>query len=391
MPSADPTTNGMGAMDLRTAEHRQLTSVRGLVEEWQALHDASGDPNPFSGPDWAVTWLDHFAHGEGHEPFVVEVRDGDRLVGVAPLYRRRILRGRGTVLQPIGTGDPWIGPYELPTLLAAPTHGRDVARALVSRLCEQAGAWDWATLVLGSTAPWLEPEWLPDWSFTLVERRVRAAVVLDLSTGVDIYAGRRNLKESFRRARNRLTRDFGAEGWSVRRVTESSSVPAAWDRLVSLHNERAGLGQGRPVHADVLADPSVRAYLRSVVGQMSTRGCASFYELLIGGDVVASQLVLHTGCASYSSVSGVAERAWPYSAITYLQSLVVKDAQDAGQRQVNLSIGPNQPKLRWTDRVQPAVEFGIIGPRRRSRLLYLGVEAHGVLAAYREARRAHRV
>jgi CelD/BcsL family acetyltransferase involved in cellulose biosynthesis len=377
-------------MDLHTTEHRQLTPVLGLVEEWQALHEASGDTNPFSGPDWAVTWLEHFA-GEQHQPFVVEVRDGDRLVGVAPLYRRTALRGRATILQPIGTGNPWIGPYEVPSILAAPGCGRDVARAVVGRLCEEPEAWDWSQLVLGSAAPWLEPEWLPDWSFTLVERRVRAAVVLDLSAGTDVYSGRRNLKESFRRARNRLTRDFGADGWSVRRVNEAAEVTAAFDRLVGLHGERAELGQGRPVHADVFADPRVRAYLRAVVERMGRRGCASFYELLIGGDVVASQLVLHTSSASYSSVSGVSERAWPYSAVTYLQSLAVKDAQDAGQRQMNLSIGPNQAKLRWTDQIRSTIEFGIVGPRQRSRLLYLGQEAAGVVLSYREARRAHRV
>ena len=378
-------------MDLHTTTHRESSGVHGLVEEWQALHDASGDTNPFSGPDWAATWLDHFSGDGRHEPFVLEVRDGDRLVGVAPLYRRTALRGQASIIQPIGTGDPWIGPFELPSILAAPGTGQQVARAVVGQLGEAAGSWDWSTLVLGPAAAWLAPEWLPDWSFTLVERRVRAAVVLDLSPDTDVYAGRRNLKESFRRARNRLTRDFGADGWSVRRVTTADEVPAAFDRLAGLHGERSELREGRPVHADVLADPRVRSFLASVVARLAVRGAVSVYELLIGDDVVASQLVLHTTSASYSSVSGAATQAWPYSAVTYLQSLAVKDAQDAGHTRMNLSIGPNQAKMRWTGQVESHVEFGIVGPRRRSRLLYLGLDAYGVLASYREARRAHRV
>ena len=378
-------------MDLQTTAHRQLTPVLDLVEEWQALHESSGDTNPFSHPDWAFTWLEHFARDGHAEPFVVEVRDGGRLVGVAPLQRRSALAGRATVLQPIGTGDRWIGPYELPAMLAAPTHGREVARALVGLLGDEQQAWDWSTLLLGSAAPWLEPEWLPDWSFSLLTRRVLATAVLDLTTGTDVYAGRRNLKESFRRARNRLTRDFGTDGWSVRRTTDPAEVDAAVDRLIALHGARAGLASGRPVHSDVFADPRVRAYLRDVLVRTGARGRASFYELLIGTDVVASQLVLHTSTASYSSVSGVAERAWPYSAITYLQSLAVKDAQDAGHREVNLSLGPNQAKLRWTDQVRSTPEFSVVGPRKRSRVLFLGAGTLSVAASYREARRAHRV
>lgn len=378
-------------MDLQIVEHRQLSGVQGLAGEWQALHDAAGDTNPFTGPDWAVTWLEHFGGDPGHEPLVLEVRESGRLVGVAPLYRRSVLKGLGTLVQPVGTGSLWIGPYEQPSILAAPDLGRDVARAVVAHLCADPGSWDCSQLVLGPAAPWLEPEWLPDWSFTLLQRRTRANAVLSLGGDGNVYAGRRNLKESLRRARNRLTRDVGADGWSVRRVTSATEAPVAFDRLVELHGERAQLRDGRPVHADIYADPRVRAYLREVVARSAARGGSSVYELLIGDDVVASQLVLHTRSATYNSTSGIAERAWPYSAVTYLLSLVVKDAQDAGHREVNLSTGPNQAKLRWTDQVRTTTEFALVGPRRRSRLLTLGLDTYGVVAGYQEARRAHRV
>jgi len=378
-------------MPLTITEHRQLSSVRDLAPQWQALHDASGDTNPFSGPDWALTWLEHFTGDARAQPLVLEVRDDDRLVGVAPLYRRAALRGLATVVLTAGTGGTWIGPYELPSILALPERGRDVARAVVGHLCAEPGAWDCSRLVLGSAAPWLEPEWLPDWTFTLLQRKTKAAAVLPLGAGVDVYTGRRNLKESLRRARNRLTREFGADGWSVERVTDPAEVPAAFDRLIALHGERAQLREGRPVHADTYADPAVRAFLRDVIARMAARGSVSVYELSIKGEVGASQLVLHTSCAGYSSTSGVSERAWPYSAVTYLLSVAVKDAQEAGHRQLNLSTGPNQAKLRWTEQVQTTTEFAIVGPRRRSQLLSLGWETLHVAAAFREARNAHRV
>jgi len=378
-------------MPLQITEHRRLSSVHDLAPAWQALHDASGETNPFSGPDWAITWLEHFTGGSRTQPLVLEVRDDDRLVGIAPLFRRTALRGLVSLVQTAGTGAPWIAPYELPSILALPERGRDVARAVVAHLCAQPGAWDFTRLVLGSAAPWLEPEWLPDWTFTVLQRRTKAAAVLPLDGGVDVYAGRRNLKESLRRARNRLTRDFGADGWSVERVTGAGEVPAAFDRLIALHGERAELREGRPVHPNTYADPAVRAFVRDVVAKMAARGCVSVYELSIKGEVGAAQLVLHTSCAGYSSTSGVSERAWPYSAVTYLLAQAVKDAQEAGHRQMNLSTGPNQAKLRWTEQVRTTTEFVIVGPRRRSQLLTLGWDTLNVAVTFREARNAHRV
>src|SRR4051794_1274232 len=261
-------------MGLRVAAHHRPTSVARIADEWQQLHDSSRDVNPFSGPDWAVTWLEHFS-GQGVEPYVLEVREGERLVGIAPLVRVAALSGRAHLVQPIGQGTPWIGPYEVPSFTALPSSGAAVCRAVVGHLCERSDEWDWASVIPGDAAPWLAPEWLPETSFTLLTRKLLAGVVLDLSGDGDVYNGRRNLKESFRRARNRLTRDFGPEGWTTRRVSAPGDVPAAFDRLTDVHHQRAELDKGQPVHADVFADPRVRAYLAAVVQRMSKRDSVS--------------------------------------------------------------------------------------------------------------------
>ena len=85
-----------------------------------------------------------------------------------------------------------------------------------------------------------------------------------------------------------------------------------------------------------------------------------------------------------------AERAWPYSAVTYLQSLAVEHARKLGHSRFGLSLGPNQTKLRWTDQVETYPEVVIVGPRRRSQLAYQAVEAGRAVVCFREARRAHR-
>src|SRR3954469_4377173 len=110
-------------MGLSVVTHRRMSTVGPLAGEWQELHDSSGDVNPFSGPDWALTWLEHFSGGNV-EPYVLEVRQDSRLVGVAPLARKSPLRGRLRTLQPVGHGLPWIGPYEVPTPCLLPGVGR---------------------------------------------------------------------------------------------------------------------------------------------------------------------------------------------------------------------------------------------------------------------------
>jgi CelD/BcsL family acetyltransferase involved in cellulose biosynthesis len=379
-------------VDLRVEPLTTSSTVAAITEEWRELHEASGDVNPFSGPDWSVAWLEHFATDGRFEPFVLAVRDGEgRLVGVAPLYQQHPIRGVATIIQPIGTGGPWIGPFELPEMAAMPELGRDVSRAVVGFLCESPDRWDWVNLTFPQSAPWFEPEWLANWSFTIQVRHSRATVVLDLERGGNIYAGRRNLKESFRRARNRLTRDFGAEGWSTRRITDAADIPAAFNRLSDLHGQRAELENGQPVHPDVVQDRAVRKYFGDVVQRLAAHGRVSIYELCVNDEVMASQLILHTATGSYSSISGAAEKIWPYSAVTYLQSQAVADAQEAGHERMCLSLGPNQAKLRWTNKVEIHTEFGLVGPRRRSQLLYLAAGTRDTITNYRAARRAHRI
>ncbi|RYZ26747.1 MAG: hypothetical protein EOP01_08610, partial [Propionibacteriaceae bacterium] len=166
-------------MTLEVTVLRHLDRVEELAPAWAALHEAAGARLPFSAPEWSLTWLRHFTGPGPDRPLVVEVREDGALVGVAPLYEHR-MRGGLVRLQPVGTGVEWIGPFEVPSMLAAAGRGRDVGRAVVEHLCGIEPGLDWANVALGEAASWLEPEWLPDLSFTSMVRHVVGAVVLDL-------------------------------------------------------------------------------------------------------------------------------------------------------------------------------------------------------------------
>ena len=63
----------------------------GLREEWQGLHARTVPRNVFSSFVWARTWWRYF--GAGRRPFLVLVRDCDRLVALAPLELSRLHLG----------------------------------------------------------------------------------------------------------------------------------------------------------------------------------------------------------------------------------------------------------------------------------------------------------
>ncbi len=104
-----------------------------LLSAWAALHGISPHATPFGSAAWAEAWWPHFARGG--EPFIIVVRDGDEIVGLAPLVRRR--RGPLRVLEGIGIepGDYW-------DVLAAPDRREEVAGVVVAELMRRAGEWD---------------------------------------------------------------------------------------------------------------------------------------------------------------------------------------------------------------------------------------------------------
>lgn len=65
-----------------SVRREELESLRA---EWQDLLSRVPEPHVFHHPIWKEMWLAHF--GDGRETLFLAARDGDRLVGVAPLMR----------------------------------------------------------------------------------------------------------------------------------------------------------------------------------------------------------------------------------------------------------------------------------------------------------------
>jgi CelD/BcsL family acetyltransferase involved in cellulose biosynthesis len=361
-----------------------LDEARVLTAEWAKLAETGGARNPLCHPDWLVPWAERFLR-PSEQVWLLAARRGDRLVGVAPFYRRTWGRGLAHSAQLWGTGRH-ADLVELPQLLLDQEQPRAVARALVDRLCGKVSAWDWAAVPLENPL-WFEPDWLPrDGELTVLTKIVRPSVVLSLGPDGPM-AMKRNVRESVRRARNRLDRAYPA-GWSVVRATDRPDLPDALADLAVLHADRSRMA-GKKRHPDVLGLDSDRAFLSAAATASADRGGVCIYRLLVHGEAAAALLVVRSRDCSYFLFSGMSERAWEFSPVTLLQACAIEDAADLGHRVVNLSTGPDAAKLRWSEEVQLSAEFVLTPARLRSRMAFWAYWQAAAAAELRRERHRH--
>jgi CelD/BcsL family acetyltransferase involved in cellulose biosynthesis len=363
-----------------------LDEARAFGVEWAKFADQAGGSNPFVHPDWMLPWAERFV-GRGEQVYLFAARQDGRLVGVAPFYRRSWGPGLAHSMQLWGTGRH-SDLTDMPGLLVDQTQPRNVTRALVGSLCAQSKSWDWAHVPLHHSL-WFEPDWLPKGGAIIaLAGTVRASVVRTVGE-LGSLPVKRNVRESLRRARNRLTRDFAGR-WTVDRATSRTDVLNAMTDLQILHAARSRM-IGKEIHPNVLRDDADASYLRAVVATAADRDGVCIYRLLVDDRAIAALLVLRTPETSYLLLSGMSQEAWDYSVVTLLQGCVMDDARKLGHRHVNLSTGPNTAKLRWSEEILVHPEFVLVPDRPLSLARFGGYWLAAAGAAVKRERRRHRL
>jgi CelD/BcsL family acetyltransferase involved in cellulose biosynthesis len=255
----------------------------------------------------------------------------------------------------------------------------------------QSADWAWLELPVMADQGWFEPEWLTGRvgeRGLVLHKATRAAVVLELPSDVPtLHSGlKRNLRESTRRARNRL--DKTGLPWRITAHEDPVDVIRALSVLAALHASRAGL-PGRRRHPDQLAVAARREFLGEALAAMAGRGEARILTLDVAGGPVAAQLVLDAPSGSHLGMSGVDPHWWQASPVTLLVLHAAEAAVLHGHREFNLSTGPSISKLRWSEQVRQHPEFLVCGPGRSSRLAFTGYRMAAAAAAVRREANRH--
>jgi Acetyltransferase (GNAT) domain len=371
-----------------------MAAVEQLYDAWSRLFYTAAAGNPFTHPLWMTTWARHFVRPS--ELYVLAVHQGDTLVAVAPFYRRRFGLGAGlsaTVLQLFGAVEH-VTLTELSQVLIKPGLERPVLSAIMQHFGQCADMWDWVEIVLPPEQGWFEPAWLPRCgtaSGFVLHKGTRACVVLPLpATWEELRADmKRNIKESLRRGVNSLKRE--GLSWDVNAAEDRDAMIRDVRQVAALHRARASIN-GKPRHADSLAQRTDRDFLRAVAPGMFASGHLIPYILRIEGQPAAGGLVLRANGTSFLSISGFDPRWWSYNVITTLSAECLRVAIARRDTLANLSPGPHGAKLRWSDRLQLHQEFVMVGAGRRSqRLFALYWQVRTALALRRERHRHDRV
>jgi CelD/BcsL family acetyltransferase involved in cellulose biosynthesis len=360
-------------------------ALAALVDEWELLDLDILPRMPFTSPLWNCLWWKHFRrhHLIFRDAFFCHVvRDaGGRLVAIAPLMQTYCL---GLCLPGIRMvqffgADPSI--TEIRGVICRPEDQHRVIRSLAEHFTRGCGSWDvfrWHGLrqdmgdydALGARYGFETTRELPDYIFDL------PASWEELKARVSS-----NMRKNLRKAYEFLERDKC--DFTLRVVERPPELQPAIERFLTLHAARSEAAD-MITHPNKFRRPPNRAFLIDYLHRMAERDQVRIFELDIGGTVVASRLSFVLGTTLYMYFAGY-DPAWKkYSVMTVLVSEMIKWAIDQGLREVNLSTGNDQSKLRWKPTEIVYRDVMQISPTPRGRIVSRALWAYEKLSHMRD-------
>lgn|SRR5262245_9508689 len=342
-----------------------------LEPQWQALVEASAQPEPMLAPDWAMTWWKYYR--SGRLLAVGIFRKDDEIVGLAPLCRRIFSYRPGIPfrrLELMGSSgdeaDGVCGEYLGP--IAAAGSEADVARAFSAALAQNLfGPWDELVLELmdgegAITAPLIEALQALDGGLTC--RSTTEAWYLPLPDDWNsflqtVHGKRRNW---FRRTWKDFLAWVGDKGYAVERARTPDDMRTGMRILSELHVERwheAG-------HGGAFVSPRFAGFHHEYATRILKRGQLDLLWLTVGGEPVAAHYSFVSGGKVYFYQSG---RKMGVPANVRLGIvmfiLAIQDAMARGLREYDFLGGDSTYKSLFTTRTRPLVQVRVARPSLR--------------------------
>jgi len=319
-----------------------------LAPEWAAL-DARLSPRlPFTSPIWNALWWKHFHRNQllfRDQVNLYAVRNAQgTLVAVAPMmlsFRPGVGPLRMRELQFLGA-DTNI--TELRGIACMPDDLLDVVAALERSMHQHRTEWDWVQ--------WRGLRNSPEtgvWQQHIAGLQPTGEILnyfLPLPSTWETFRSSlpRNIKESLRKCYNSLARD--GHTFVFRAVARPEAIPDAVARFLILHAQRASL-PGTVEHLNIFASQEGQSFLHEYAAEMAEQDAMRVFELVIGGQVVASRLAFVLGNELYLYFSGY-DPAWgQYSVMTTVTAEALKWAIAHELKVANLSTGTDVSKTRW--------------------------------------------
>ncbi len=344
-------------------------SLAHLYPSWQALHDQLTPRTPFTTPLWNSVWWKHYRFHRlaiRDTFFVHTVKDEHGgLIAVAPLMiteRPSFGPARVRMLQCFGA-DRNI--TEIRGLVCRPEHQARVI-ALLAKHFAAICNWDWVDYgSLRDSGVRSEMQGTED--ITFGRELVNYQLTMPSTWAAFRSTLSRNIKESLRKCYNSLKRaKLSAE---LRVVQAPSECAQAMATFLRLHCERAN-AVNTVAHPNVFRDPRDRAFINEYALEMAKRDQLRIFQLSISGEIVATRLAFLYGDELYLYYSGYNPKWARFSVMTTLLAEALKWSIERKIRIVNLSVGADVSKLRWSPTPTLYRSAVQVTPRLRSRLAY---------------------
>ena len=361
----------------------------GLTAEWELLRQTITPPTPFTSPLWFFLWWKHFRRDDllfRDEFFCHIVRDGDgRLVALAPLMRTSCL-GHGLpvmrMVQFLGN-DPSL--TEFRGVICRPEDHEKVIEVLAEHFAQHRDEWDvfrWNGLYHPASAYNSQST-----RSEFIARDQVSDYIVEVPASWDELKARvsTNMRKNLRKAYELFHRD--GFRFDLRVVERPDEIDAAIGRFLSLHAARSAAAD-MIAHPNKFANSQARAFLTDYLHQLAERSELRIFELEVDHKVIASRLTFLIGPDLYMYFAGY-DTAWrQYSVMTILMSEIIKWSIAHDIRNVNLSTGNDQSKLRWKP-VEIIFHNAVqISPTLRGRLAFRTLLAYEAFARRREALRS---
>ena len=315
-------------------------SLPALEQDWRHLFEAA-DSEPAVSFEWTQA-LVRTEIAPTDAGYVVEIRCGDRLVGVVPLVARaaRVFGQQHVVLRPLSE----LKNTHSDVLVDEPRG--DALRAFLEALRTIDRRWDsirLSKLVDGHAAtPQLE-EAAVSVGYTPRRRFRKAAYWLQLPRSLDEYLAARSGK--FRNYAKRAEKKLRAAGQLQDiEITTASEFEAGYDAL--LHVERASWKE--PHGTSISARPRQAALFRELGRALATSGALHLQLLTLDGEPIAHNYgCIHRGTYYYLKTSYAACHR-PRSPATFLRLSLIEKMIARGLSAIDFCGTPYGWQQQWT-------------------------------------------
>ena len=337
---------------MKTAEIiRTRATLSRLEPVWNALlRDSASDTVSLTW-EWISAWWDVFGGGD-RELYVVVIRSGGEVIGIAPLVRRRLthyglLSFRRLEFLASGEDETDATCSEYLDFILRRGREPEALRAILECLHAHKDDWDEALLCgVAEDSPNVLPLMRLCLTGPLAASVVRREEGCYLPLAAcDFEAKLATLGVKFQKNLRRDRRVVERGDATLRVVDDADEFDAAFDKLIELHQN---LWRSRGQSGSFASEKFTRFH-RSLATALVRRGWAKLFTLSIAGETVAALYAFTYGGKMLYYQSGIARESRPVSSPgTLVQSFAIEAAVELGMSEFDfLAGGVDGYKSRW--------------------------------------------